>query len=177
MNIRRLRQAGCFCLLLMAPFTFANSGGGEVFAEGLNYLHIKPALVVNYGGVGKIKYIKAEVSLRVESNHAAVEATHHMPLIRDTLIMLFSAMTDEQLSSGEGKELMRQQALAKINQMLEQQIGAHHKAAGEKPAEHAKDEHAKDEHAKDEHAKDEHAKDEHGQAEHAKEEPLSLIHI
>ncbi|RZA06507.1 MAG: hypothetical protein EOO68_04860 [Moraxellaceae bacterium] len=110
------------CLLFTAPATFASSGGAA-FAEGVNYLPIKPALVVNYGGPGKVKYIKAEISMRVDDAHAAEEVTHHMPLVRDTLIMLLSSMTDEQVSSGEGKEQMRQQALAKVNEALTAQMG------------------------------------------------------
>ncbi len=147
-------------LAFVAPLACANSGGGETFAEGVNYLPIKPSLIVNYGGVGKIKYIKAEISMRVEDNHSAVEVAHHMPLIRDTLIMLLSSMTDEQISSGEGKELMRQQALAKVNEALEAQINAGHTAAGDKNSAPAKDDHAKNEHSKVTNA-------------HAKPEPVS----
>ena len=95
------------------------SEGGEAFRDGVNYLPIKPALVVNYGGPGKVKYIKAEISLRVEDAKRAEEVTHHMPLVRDTLIMLISSVTDEQMASGEGKEKMRREALAKLNEVLE----------------------------------------------------------
>ena len=135
-------------LVLFAPVSFASGGGGETFAEGVNYLSIKPPLIVNYGGIGKIKFIKAEISMRVENNRNAVDVTHHMPLVRDTLIMLLSGMTDEHVSSGVGKELIRQQALAKINEVLEVQIKAeHHEAAG-KHADKAKDDHAKSDHNK-----------------------------
>ena len=102
----------------VAPLVFASSGG-ESFKEGVNYIAIKPPLVVNYGGPGRVKYIKAELSLRTENAHNAEEVTHHMPLIRDTLIMLISSVTDEQMASGEGKEKMRLEALAKINEALE----------------------------------------------------------
>jgi flagellar basal body-associated protein FliL len=105
----------------MAPISLA-SGGGESFKEGVNYIAVKPPLVVNYGGPGRVKYIKAELSLRTEDAHNAQEVTHHMPLIRDTLIMLISSVTDEQMASGEGKEKMRLEALAKINEALENVI-------------------------------------------------------
>ena len=121
---------------------------GAEFAEGINYLPIKPSLVVNYGGPGKVKYIKAEISMRVENAKAAEEVTHHMPLVRDTLIMLLSSMTDEQVSSGEGKELMRQQALAKVNAALEAIL---HPIIPEKKS--AKDDHGKNK-SKDSKGKD-----------------------
>ena len=135
-------------LALFTPMVFAN--GGEAFAEGVNYLPIKPPLVVNYGGAGKVKYIKAEISMRVEDAKSAEEVTHHMPLVRDTLIMLLSSMTEEQVSSGEGKELMRQQALAKVNEVLELQIEPPI-STEKKPA---KDDHPKKDKAKDEKSKD-----------------------
>jgi len=133
-------------------------GGGETFKEGVNYLPIKPALVVNYGGPGKVKYIKAEISLRVENAHSAEEVTHHMPLVRDTLIMLISSVTDEQMSTGDGKEQMRVDALAKLNHVLE--AAEHPEAAGEHKDEHKKEENKKEDHKKDEHKDDK--KDAHG---------------
>jgi flagellar protein FliL len=133
-----LVMAGLGCSLLGSPLAFA-SGGGDTFKEGVNYIAIKPPLVVNYGGPGRVKYIKAELSLRTEDAHSAQEVSHHMPLIRDTLIMLISSVTDEQMASGEGKEKMRLEALAKINEALEHAINP----AGTHKEKPAKEEHAK----------------------------------
>jgi len=144
-----------FSVMLSTPFAFANSGGGEKFIDGVNYLPIKPALVVNYGGSGKVKYIKADISLRVEDMHSAEEVSHHMPLIRDTLIMLLSSMTDEQVGSGEGKELLREEALTRINESIEAQLNPGHEEKGKKKSEHSKSEHEEDAHAADDHAKSE----------------------
>jgi len=107
---------------LLSGSVFASGGGGDSFKEGVNYIPIKPHLVVNYGGSGKVKYIKAELSLRTEDLHSAQEVSHHMPLIRDTLIMLISSVTDEQMASADGKEKMRLEALGKINAALDHAI-------------------------------------------------------
>jgi flagellar protein FliL len=135
---------------LLSGSVFASGGGGDTFKEGVNYIPIKPHLVVNYGGTGKVKYIKAELSLRTEDLHSAQEVSHHMPLVRDTLIMLISSVTDEQMASPEGKEKMRLDALEKINTALENAINPN-AAHGETKAA-AKDAHAKpdktDAHAK-----------------------------
>jgi flagellar protein FliL len=134
------------------------SGGGDTFKEGVNYIPIKPHLVVNYGGSGKVKYIKAELSLRTEDAHSAQEVAHHMPLIRDTLIMLISSVTDEQMASAEGKEEMRLEALEKINEALEavNNPAAAHVVAKPKAKPSAKapsTEHASADHASADHAK------------------------
>lgn len=140
---------------LSSSFALASGGGGEKFVEGVNYLPIKPPLIVNYGGEEKVKYVKAEISLRVEDAHSAEEVSHHMPLIRDTLIILLSSMTDEDLGSGEGKEKMREEALDKINEAIELQMNPHASEKNKKSS-HGKDEHA--EAAHDDHAKPEHNK-------------------
>lgn len=94
------------------------SGGGPKVAEGVNYIAIEPALVVNYGGPGKARFIKAELSLRTETGTDATEVMHHLPLIRDRLISILSAQTEDVISSAEGKEYLRAYALAEINKAL-----------------------------------------------------------
>jgi flagellar FliL protein len=175
--MKLVRKSGLFLASVassfMASVALANSGG-ESFKEGVNYIAIKPALVVNYGGPGRVKYIKAELSLRTEDAHSATEVSHHMPLIRDTLIMLISSVTDEQMASGEGKEKMRVDALAKINEALEKiehPEGAHPEGAHAEEKKPAKDEHAKPDKTKAK--KDEHAKDEEPKKEEHKGPPVS----
>ncbi len=150
--MKLVRKCGFIMAAVAASFlsssVLASGGGGDTFKEGVNYIPIKPHLVVNYGGTGKVKYIKAELSLRTEDMHSAQEVSHHMPLIRDTLIMLISSVTEDQMAGAEGKEKMRLEALEKINAALDHAI---HPAASE----HAKDDHAKDDHAKDDHGKKE----------------------
>ena len=94
------------------------SGGGPKVAEGVNYITVEPALVVNYGGPGKARFIKAELSLRAENAADATEVMHHLPLIRDRLVSILSAQTEEAISTAEGKEYLRVYALAEINKAL-----------------------------------------------------------
>lgn len=103
-------------LLLALPAVAA--GGGAKMAEGVNYIPLEPALVVNYGGPGKARFIKAELSLRAENAADATEIMHHLPLIRDRLVSILSAQTEEAISTPEGKEYLRVYALAEINKAL-----------------------------------------------------------
>jgi flagellar FliL protein len=88
------------------------------------YIPIKPAFVVNYGGRGRLKYLKAELSVRVTGSSDANAIRHHMPHIRNNIILLFSRQMDENLNNQEGKELLRQAALAEINDILIAEEGA-----------------------------------------------------
>lgn len=103
--------------LLLALPTLA-AGGGAKMAEGVNYIPLEPPLVVNYGGPGKARFIRVELSLRAENAADATEVMHHLPLIRDRLVSILSAQTEEVVSSAEGKEYLRVYALAEINTAL-----------------------------------------------------------
>jgi flagellar protein FliL len=106
------------------------SGGGNAPAEGVNYIAISPPLIVNYGGPGKVRYIKAELSLRAENAADATEVMHHLPLIRDRLVSILSAQTEEIISTAEGKEYLRVYALAEINKALLKVEGHDHHDKG-----------------------------------------------
>lgn len=104
-------------LILMSAELHA-AGGSNALAEGVNYITISPPLVVNYGGPGKARFIKAELSLRAENAADATKVTHHLPLIRDRLVSILSAQTEEVISTAEGKEYLRVYALSEINKAL-----------------------------------------------------------
>lgn len=85
------------------------------------YIPLAPAFVVNYGGEGRLKYIRADISLRLRDSVAANSVRHHLPYIRNNLIMLLSAQTEESISSQEGKEALRQEALQTVKDVLLQE--------------------------------------------------------
>lgn len=87
------------------------------------YLPVKPAFVVNYGGAGRLKYLKTEISIRLAHSEAANSVRHHLPFIRNNLVMLFAGQSDETLNSQEGRELMRQNALAEIQKVVMDEDG------------------------------------------------------
>lgn len=85
------------------------------------YLDIKPPFVVTYDVSGKQRYMQVFVSAQ-SRDQASLDAMElHMPLIRNKLIMLFSAEDFQQLQTAEGKESLRASSLALINEMLEKE--------------------------------------------------------
>jgi len=87
------------------------------------YVPVKPAFVVNYGGEGKLRYMRAEISLRVENVSFANAVRHHMPLVRDSLVSLFSRQTDEDVDTPIGKERLRLNALKSVQEVIEKEEG------------------------------------------------------
>ena len=87
------------------------------------YVPIKPAFVVNYGGVGKLRYLKLEVHLRVADTNTSNEVRHHLPLVRDFLVRHFSRLTEDDVSSQQGKEAVRVSALEGLQVLMEEEVG------------------------------------------------------
>lgn len=125
--LKQLKILGLAALLAgeAAP-VLASSGGegggeGAAPAHGPQYVEIQPAVLVNYGGPGRIKYLKLEMAVRVADGSIVEHVKHHMPLIRNNLILLFSKQTEEAVGSVEGKEAMRQAALEEVRKVLEEE--------------------------------------------------------
>jgi flagellar FliL protein len=88
------------------------------------YLDIKPAIITNFGGVGPIHFLKAEIALRVGKNpDENIAVQHHLPQIRHTLVMLLARQTDATLSTMQGKEQIRQEALVAVQKILQDEEG------------------------------------------------------
>lgn len=120
MCVVRLVAIKAVLLILYGLPLLAYAEGEDVEAMGPKaiYLPIKPSFIVNYGGEGRLKYIKADLTVRLENSTAAASVRHHLPYVRNNLVRLFSSQTDETLESQEGKELLRQDALKEIQKII-----------------------------------------------------------
>ncbi len=87
------------------------------------YVPLKPSFVVNYGGQGRLKYLKVDMSVRVADAVTANAIRHHLPYIRNNLVMLFASQTDASIESQAGKEALRQEALAEVKAILQAEDG------------------------------------------------------
>ncbi len=128
--IRAFCLTGLLCLtgILAATGAIAQDEPEETEAskapEATQYVDLKPAFVVNYGGAGRLRYLKTEISLRVAAGPEGASAIrHHMPYIRHTLVMLLSRASQEDLSSMEGREMLRQEALEAVREVLVEEEG------------------------------------------------------
>lgn len=112
-----------FLALSLMLLAMASSAQDKPATRATTYIPLAPPFVVNYGGVGRLKYLKAEISVRVDDVQTANAVRHHMPLIRNNLVMLFSRQTEEDVRTQEGKERLRQTALAEINALITAEDG------------------------------------------------------
>lgn len=113
-----------FALLLSAA-SLAQNDSETKEVEGSIYIPMQPAFVVNYGGAGRLKYLKTELSLRVNDVYTAAAVRHHMPLLRNAMVMLFSRQTEDAITTQQGVTQLRETAKAEIIALLESEQAEH----------------------------------------------------
>ena len=87
------------------------------------YLPLEPPLVVNFNRQGRVGYLQAGLQLMAREQPVIDAAQANMPMIRNSLLMLLSSQSYEELSSREGKEQLREKTLDEVNSVLDQ-VGA-----------------------------------------------------
>lgn len=108
-------------VLSTASWVHAEDEDEGAAAPASRYIEITPAFVTNFGGPGRLRYIKVEVTLRVTGGEGEEQVRHHLPHIKDTLLNLFAIQTPESIASAEGKEQLRQVALEEVSHMLSEE--------------------------------------------------------
>lgn len=94
----------------------------EVKAPAI-YVKVDPPFVVNFDGQGKARFLQVVMELMGRDEAELENAQHHMPAIRNKMLLLLSSQSYDVLSTTEGKEQLRQQALAEVQAILEREVG------------------------------------------------------
>ena len=82
------------------------------------YVELSPSFVTNFQAP-RIRFIKADIALKVE-DASTVDAVHrHTPYIRNNLVMLFNRQSEGSLQSPEGRQYLKEQALQEVISALQ----------------------------------------------------------
>ena len=103
--------------LITAVVPAASGGHGE--GEGGNgktavYYAIDPPLVVNFEDGSVVRFLQITMELMAHDQKAIDSVTKNVPLIRNNLLLIMSNRDYQGLMSREGKEKLRQEALAEV---------------------------------------------------------------
>lgn len=106
---------------IIAGGAFAGEGG----SDGVTYVELSPSFVTNYGGqTTPPRFVKVDVALRVSKIDIADAVKYHSAALRNYLLLLFTAQTDQTMSTPQGRENLRRMALQGVNQLLRKEEGA-----------------------------------------------------
>lgn len=102
----------------------AQDGEEDKGTEGpAMYVSLDPPFVVNFANSGNARFLQITVEIMTRNPQVEEQVKRHMPAIRNNLVMLFSSQTTESVSSLEGKEALREETLASIQEILEAETG------------------------------------------------------
>jgi flagellar FliL protein len=97
-----------------------------VVSSAAQYHNLSPSFVANFGSSNskKLKFVKADISVRATSADAINEVMNHDALVRHQVVMLLSRQTEETLSNPVGQETVRLEALSAVQAALKIETGS-----------------------------------------------------
>ena len=87
------------------------------------YLALDPAFVVNFEDQGVVRFLQITAEVGTHDPLVLDAVKLHMPIIRNNLVMLFSNLNLTSVTSREGKEKLRADALLEVQKVLQEQTG------------------------------------------------------
>lgn len=116
------------------PQVALDENGNPIPAEGAEveeeegkkpaiYFPLKPPIIVNFEARGRQRFMQAEITIMARDDEVIEAVEIHMPMIRNSLVLLFGGQIYEELQTEAGRELMRQQALRELQDIMEKELG------------------------------------------------------
>ena len=103
------------------PAAEGAEGAAEAVAEPLAdpiYLSLNPAFLVNFDHNGTIRYLQLELQVMARDQDIIDKVEANMPAVRNKVILLLSGQNYDAVSTLEGKENLRQEVLAAVNEAV-----------------------------------------------------------
>lgn len=117
--LRSLKPWLVVMLFLVAPQLQAAEQKG---ASYVSYIELKP-FVTNFGSAENLHFLKAEVTLQLDSEAAHHAVNAHKAQIRNDLVFLFSAQTEESVTGVAAQQVLSGEALKLVQDMLREEEG------------------------------------------------------
>lgn len=86
------------------------------------YFPIKPALIVNFNNKGRRHLLQVSITIMSRDQETIGALQSHLPLVKNNLTMVIGSEAYEDLQTDEGRELLRQRVLDKLNAIMQQEI-------------------------------------------------------
>jgi flagellar FliL protein len=106
----------------IAPVAAAGKAGEGGSGKPSLYYAIDPPLVVNFEDGSAVRFLQITMEVMAHEEKAIESMQKNIPLIRNNLLLLMSNRNYQTMMSREGKEKLRQEALAEIR-AIEKKVG------------------------------------------------------
>lgn len=87
------------------------------------YFSLEPAFVVNFKDENALRFLQVGMQVMTYEESALEQLEKHLPALRNSMVLLLGNQTYDNLSTLEGKEKLRAEALAEIQKVLSSRIG------------------------------------------------------
>lgn len=104
-----------------ATETSANAEPAKPSLAPAIYFDMAPNFTINFTVNGRQRYLQAAITLLHRDPDLDILLKLHMPAIRNGLVMLLSSKNFDELQTNEGKETLKAEALAIINDLLKKE--------------------------------------------------------
>lgn len=139
------KKKGPWLIIAIVAIVLAAGGGGAFFffkgdsaaaetgksdhakakeqKEPAQYVKLDPPFVVNFEAKGLMRFLQVTVEVMTRDPATTDVIKRNDPMIRNDLIMLFGNQTYETISSREGKEQLRAEALKVVAKVIDAEGG------------------------------------------------------
>jgi flagellar protein FliL len=107
----------------VVPVSSGGHEGGEGSGKSAVYYAIDPPLVVNFEDGSVVRFLQITMEVMAHDQKAIDSVQKNIPLIRNNLLLLMSNRNYQSLMSREGKDKLREEALAEIRSVQKKQGG------------------------------------------------------
>lgn len=90
----------------------------EPIPEEVHYYNVQPEFVVNFKGKTRVKFLMIEMVVASHDEEVPVILSDHDPELRNSLLMLLAEQDSEVLKTAEGKQALRDAAMARIDEVV-----------------------------------------------------------
>lgn len=110
-------------MFFVVPSVVVAAESEEATLTGTLYVPLTPAFVTNYGGPGRLKYVKADITLMVEGLETQTIVSQQLPLVRNTIVLILSRQNENNVVTSAGQERIKQQLLQGLQEAFTREVG------------------------------------------------------
>jgi flagellar FliL protein len=105
------------------PVASSGGHGEEGGGKASVFYAIDPPLVVNFEDGSVVRFLQITMEVMAHDPKVIESVTKNLPLIRNNLLLLMSNRNYQSMMSRDGKESLRKEALAEVNNVQKKQGG------------------------------------------------------